>query len=263
MSGLLATYWQKYLALSPWTAMAAYMSTFVLWSIAFLPDSGDRALIALSVIPLGLALDYGLHKLQTGRSNWESALITGSIVTVLMPVGIDWYIPPLAVAAAICSKHFLLWDKRHILNPAASGVAITALLFEFSLGWWPDSFLWLTIIFGVLNVWRAKRWIASVTFLAVYAILFGIAGGLPTGSFVFGDLGVQSVPLILPFFFALFMVSEPVTSLGPGRQQIEFGALVAVITFALSYVPVLAPTALLWGLLTANVYARLRPIMLD
>ena len=239
--------------------MAAYMSTFVLWGIAFLPDSGDRTLIALSVIPLGVALDYVLHKVQTGRSNWESALITSCIVTVLMPAGVEWYVPPLAVAAAVGSKHFLLWDKRHVFNPASVGVAVTALLFGYSLGWWPDSFLWLTVGFGVLNVWRAGRVTASVAFLAAYAGLFAIAnGGLPTGGLEANGPGVQSLPLILPFFFALFMVSEPVTSLEPRGQQVEFGVLAAAVGFALTYVSVLAPAALLWGLLAANVYARLR-----
>lgn len=259
MAGVIVTYWRKYQELSAWTAMAAYMATFVVWGIAFLPDSGGRAVIALSVIPLGMVLDYGLHKLQTGRSNWESALITSAIVTVLMPTGIEWYVPPLAVAAAIGSKHFLLRDKQHVFNPAAAGVAVTALLFGYPLGWWPDAFLWLTIAFGILNVQRAKRTVSAVAFLAVYAVLFGIAaGGLPTGGFESGGPGVQSVPLVLPYFFALFMVSEPVTSLDPRGQEIEFGALTAAAAFAFSYVPVLAPAALLWGLLAANVYTRLR-----
>lgn len=256
-------YWKKYEAISAWTAMAAYMSTFVLWGIAFLPDSGERALIALSVIPLGVLLDYVLHRWQTGRPNWESELITSCIVTVLMPTGIEWYVPPLAVAVAIGSKHFLLLgnrgNKRHIFNPASTGVALTALLFGYSLGWWPDSFLWLTIAFGLLNAWRAKRVTASVTFLAVYAALLALTlGSLPLGGFQLGGPGVQSVPLILPYFFAFFMVVEPVTSLGPRRQQVEFGTLVALTTFALSYVPAVAPAAPLWGLLVANVYARLR-----
>lgn len=261
MSGTLATYWQKYKAISPWTAMTAYVATFVLWGIAFLEPQADRAVLAAVVIPTGMILDYVLHRLQTGKPNWQSALITSGIVTLLMPPDVNLGITVLAVALAIASKHFILLGsehKRHVFNPAAFGVAVTAAVFAYPLGWWPDSFLWLTLVFGLLNVWRVKKFPQALSFAAVYVVLLTLLVGFPASNAAFSDLGIQSLPLALPVFFIGFMLPEPVTSLQPKWKQIQFGALAAVLGVAAGFVPVIAGAGVLWGLLAANVYAQFR-----
>ena len=259
MTGTLKAYWQWYKRISPWTAMACYMATLVAWGVLFLEPRGSRALIAFTVIPVGIILDYLLHRWQTGRPNWKSALITSSIVTVLMPSLIPLYIPLLAVILAIASKHFLLLKKRHIFNPASTGIALTAVLFGYGLGWWPDSYVWLTVFFGLLNVWRVRKFPQILSFTAVYLILITAIGSFPSGGFFgFINLGQQTLPLALPWFFMLFMLPEPVTSLQPRGRQVEFGVVAALATFLASYVPIISPAALLWGLLTANLYARVR-----
>ena len=245
MPNALARYWKKYKAISPWTAMAAYMATFVAWGILFLPPAGPRALLAAVVIPAGLLLDYALHRLQTGRPNWRSALITSAIVTVLMPPDVNLGVALLAVALAIGSKHFLLVGaksaKRHVFNPAGFGVAVTAALFGYSLGWWPDSFLWLALAFGLLNVWRVRKFTQVLAYTVVYLALITLTAGFPFGW--------------LPYFFMLFMLPEPVTSLQHRWGQIQFGALAAAVAFGVSYLPVLSGAAVIWGLLAANVFA--------
>jgi enediyne biosynthesis protein E5 len=253
-----STYWKKYKAISPWTAMSAYMATLVLWGILFLEPQFDRLVVAALVIPTGMVLDDLLHRWQTGRPNWQSALITSSIITVLLPPDVDLLAAFLAVFVAIGSKHFLLMKKRHIFNPAAAGVAVSALVFGFSLGWWPDSYLWLTLVFGLLNVWRVKKYPQVLAFLAGYVVLAVLFVGWPLGDFSFTNLGSQSLPLALPFFFALFMLPEPQTSIQPRTHQMIFGLIAVLVAFVASYVPVVQEVALLWGLLSANVYARLR-----
>ena len=265
MPNALARYWKKYKAISPWTAMAVYLATFVAWGILFLPAAGNRALLAAVVIPTGLLLDYALHRLQTGRPNWRSALITSAIVVVLMPPDVNPGVALLAVALAIGSKHFLLVSaggasgvRKHVFNPAGFGVAVTAGLFGYSLGWWPDSFLWLALAFGLLNVWRVRKFTQVLAYTVVYLVLITSTAGFPTGSLAFSDLGSQSLPLALPYFFILFMLPEPVTSLQHRWGQIQFGALAAAVAFGVSYLPVLGGAAVIWGLLAANVFARLR-----
>ncbi|MSU75886.1 hypothetical protein EXS54_00190 [Patescibacteria group bacterium] len=258
MSEALATYWKKYKAISPWVAMYAYAVTFVLWGIIFLDPHVDRAIIAAVVIPTGLILDYALHKLQTGKPNWQSALITSSIVTLLMPPDINLGIAFLAIALAIASKHFILVSKRHVFNPAGFGVAMTAAIFGYSLGWWPDSFLWLTLAFGLLNVWRVKKFPQIISFTVVYIVLLTLVAGFPSGSLTYSDLGTQTLPIALPVFFILFMLPEPMTSIQPKWKQIQFGALAAIGAVGFSYVSILAGAAVIWGLLVANIFARLR-----
>lgn len=239
--------------------MAAYMATFVVWGIFFLPPSGERLLLAAVVIPTGLLLDYALHKLQTGKPNPQSAGITASIVTVLLPSGIDIGIALLAVALAIASKHFLLLKDggswKHIFNPAGFGVAVTAALFAYPLGWWPDSFLWLVLALGLLNVWRVRKFTQILAYTVTYVALVSVTAGFPTGSLTFSNLGTQTLPLALPYFFILFMLPEPVTSLQHRWGQIQFGALAAAIGVGVSYVPTLGSAAVIWGLLVANVFA--------
>lgn len=265
MAGTLATYWKQYKAISPWVAMAAYMVTLVAWGALFLPPQTDRALLAAVVIPLGVALDYVLHRLQTGRPNWQSALITSSIVTVLLPPGVNLGVAALAVTLAIGSKHFLLVGtgaasgaKRHVFNPAGFGVAVTAALFGYALGWWPDSYVWLAVAFGLLNVWRVRKFPQVISYAVVYLVLATLVAGFPTGSLTYSGLAHQSLPVALPYFFILFMLPEPMTSLQPRWSQIQFGALAALAAFGVSYVPVLGGAAVIWGLLAANVFARLR-----
>lgn len=259
----LAHYWKQYQAISPWTVMVAYMVTLVVWGALFLSPQADRAAVAAVVIPAGVLLDYALHKLQTGRPNWKSALITSSIVTVLLPPGINLGVALLAVTLAIASKHFLLVGfgggaKRHVFNPAGFGVAVTAALFGYSLGWWPDSYVWLVVAFGLLNVWRVRKFTQVISYAVVYLVLVTLVAGFPVGGLSYSSLASQSLPVALPYFFILFMLPEPVTSLQPRWSQIQFGALAALVAFGVSYVPVIGGAAVIWGLLAANVFARLR-----
>lgn len=255
---MLATYWKRYKAISPWVAMYAYVVTFVLWGIVFLEPHTERALIAAVVIPTGVLLDYVFHKLQTGRPNWQSALITSSIVALLMPPDINLGIAFLAVALAIISKHFILVNQKHVFNPAGFGVAVTAAVFGYSLGWWPDSFLWLTLAFGLLNVWRVKKFPQILSFVVVYIVLLTVLAGFPSGSLTYSDPGTQTLPLALPLFFILFMLPEPVTSLQPKWKQIQFGALAAIGAVGFGFVPVIAGAGVIWGLFLGNIFARVK-----
>lgn len=257
MAGTLATYWKEYKALSPWFAMACYMATLALWGALFLDSSAERFSLLSVVVPIGMVLDYFLHRAQTGRPNIESSLITSAIVAVLLPPDVSLFVAAAAIVLAIGSKHFLLYEKRHILNPAAFGVAVTAAVFGFGLGWWPDSFVWLTVAFGLLNVWRVRKFPQVISFTAVYLVLTALFATFPAGSLLFDGLGQQTLPVALPWFFMFFMLPEPVTSLQPRTKQIIFGAVVAAVGFAVTYVPTLDAVAILWGLLAGNLYARL------
>jgi Na+-transporting NADH:ubiquinone oxidoreductase subunit NqrB len=250
-----SVYWKRYKALSPWTAMVSYMATLALWGALFVEPHGKRWAILLVVVPLGVIADWVLHRAQTGKPNFESSLITSLIVAVLMPTDIGLGVAALAVLTAIASKHFVLQRQKHIFNPASFGVAVTSLLFGYNLGWWPDSFVWLTVFFGLLNVWRVKKYPQIGSFFVVYLLLATIFVGFPKAGLSASDLGQQTFLLAFPWFFTLFMLPEPVTSLQPRARQIEFGALAAAAGFALSYVGRFDLAAPLWGLLLANLYA--------
>lgn len=236
--------------------MAWYMAALLVWGLLFLPPADDRLAIAAAVIPTGILLDYLLHRWQTGRPNLQSSLITATIVTLLMPSDVSLGIAVLAVVTAVGSKHFLLWRKKHIFNPAAFGVTVTAVVFGYALGWWPDSYtdyngyFLLAVVLGISNLWRVRKFWQAASFAAGYLVLvYGL------GAQQVPDLTYQTLPVLLPWFFLFFMLPEPVTSLQPRRQQITFGFITAVVAFGLSYVGTVSAVSLLLGLLVANAYA--------
>ena len=258
MTDTLAGYWKRYKALSPWFVMACYVATLVVWGVLFLSPQSDRLLIAAVVIPLGVIADHLLHRSHAGRPNFESSLITSGIVALLLPPGISLLQAAAAVLLAVGSKHIIRFKGKHLFNPAAFGVAVTAIVFGYALGWWPDSYVWIAVALGLLNVWRVKKFPQVLSFAAVYIVLLLVLSSLPLGSFSFDGLGQQTLPLALPWFFMLFMLPEPVTSRQPRDEQLVFGALAAAVGVAATYVGVLADAAMLWGLLAANAFARLR-----
>ena len=237
--------------------MACYIPFFLLWGVVFLEDRSVLLTNALAGLAFGQVLDYALHRAHGGKPNWQSALITSGIVVLLLPFAELWQVL-LTLILALGSKHLVRFKGGHIFNPASFGLAIGTLLFGYSLGWLPDSFVWVTVALGLANVWRVRKFTQVLSFLAAYLVLITIeAGVVPTTDLAWTSPGFQSLALALPWFFAFFMVPEPVTSLQPRRRQIEFGVLVAAAAFLATQFDLTDDAALLWGLLSANLYARI------
>lgn len=228
--------------------MAWYMAVLVAYSFYKAGFEWSQLLVACAVVGLGAVGDYGLHLLQsTGRNKFpKSGFISSLIILVLLPSGIE-FLPALsAVLLAIGSKHFLLYNRRHIFNPAAFGVAVSALVFGFSLGWRADVFIWLVWLLGLMVIYRVRKQWQVVAFLAMYLGYLTLTGGFS----VFIALGAAD---LAPWFFALFMLTEPMTSpVGTGKGII-FGAAVGMFTILFSLLPFVAEVALPLGLLTGNL----------
>lgn len=217
----------------------------VLYGIWALGDVRGSLTVLLMVVPVGLALDYILHYLQntTLKGKFpESGLITSLIVTVLMPLQVA---PPIAIGSiilAILSKHFVRYGGEHVFNPASFGVVVVSLFTPFPLAWWPDGYIWLAILLGVVNLWRTRKYFQAITFLAVYLV------------FLFTIVNDSKIALLsLPFFFACFMLPEPVTSEGGIKGQIFFGLSASVGAIIATYIPAISMASLPAGLMLANL----------
>ena len=238
--------WHWFREVNPWRGMMLSMILFVLYGVYALGDPVAAVRVILFVVPLGLILDYALHHSHpTARKGKfpESGLITSLIVTVLMPLGVAPLIAFMSVALAILSKHFIRFKGEHVFNPASFGVVITSLFAPFALGWWPDGYIWLAIILGVINLWRTRKYFQMLAFALIYLVFL---------AFAFKGLSVN-VLLALPFFFMAFMLPEPVTSEGGVRGQIQFGVIAAGGAVIATFIPALAPVALPAGLMLANL----------
>lgn len=201
----------------------------------------------------------------------NAAIVTGLIIALLTAPTLPWYEPILASIIAIGCKNFLRINNRHIFNPAAIGLFLTAIIFGHSVSWWGTSWqqitvqnIFLLLAFFILlspayiSVIRLKRWRIIVSFFILYLFV----NPLIQSNFNI----IQSFVLLPPIlfdattlFFILVMLPEPMTSPHNHFRQIYFGLFTACIALVISLTtPIfplfaLIPDVYIFALLLANL----------
>lgn len=193
------------------------------------------------------------------RPHLESSVITGLIIFFLFwpsSEPADLGVIALAGALATASKYLIAWRGRHILNPAAAGAALVALLLLPSAVWWVASaaLLPFVLVGAFLVLYRTRRLAMGAVFVVVSAGILTVrlaAGGqapLDALATVF-----TSYPIL---FLAGFMLSEPLTMAPRRWQQLGIAAIVGVLfTIPFSFPPVFLSFE--FALLLGNVLAFL------
>lgn len=165
-------------------------------------------------------------------SNPESSLITALILTLIISpiqsihgiVFISW-----AAILAIASKYILAINKKHIFNPAAIAVVLTAFGINQSASWWVGTAAMLpaVLIGGFLIVRKIRRFD-----LVFYFFLISLSVVLATSLMQGTDLLTTFNQVLLHsslFFFAFVMLTEPLTTPPTKNLQITYGALVGFL----------------------------------
>ncbi len=142
----------------------------------------------------------------------------------------------LAATAAVASKYLFAWRRRHIFNPAAFGAVVVGLSGLAFPSWWVGTppLLPFVVIGALLVLFRTRRIPLGAIYVAVAAVTMTLVSVILVGTPVQSALtfALVSSPI---WFFAGFMLSEPLT-LPPRRwQQLSLAAFVAV--FASDPVP--------------------------
>ncbi|MGA2910910.1 MAG: RnfABCDGE type electron transport complex subunit D [Candidatus Microgenomates bacterium] len=160
-----------------------------------------------------------VYEAQANVESWIiSALILGLIIappkSIHDVIFLGW-----AAVLMVTSKFVLAIGKKHIFNPVAISVAITAFAIGASADWWVgvSSMLPVVILGGFLIVRKIKRWDMVLSFLVVALILIGPARWIRS---------VSDTPLI---FFAAVMLTEPLTTPPTKTLRILYGALVGFL----------------------------------
>jgi ferredoxin-NADP reductase len=174
--------------------------------------------------------NYGIAKVVGARTNLESASITALILTLIVgPFALQGNVLVLTFigVVAMASKYILAIKKKHIFNPTAASVFLSAVLLGSGASWWIGSIYTLPIIVlgGLLILVKIKRFELVVSFLVIYflnTILFG--RGVTINSFL--------APSI--WFFAFVMLVEPLTAPSTKNKQIIFGAFVGLVYILLA-----------------------------
>lgn len=181
----------------------------------------------LAAVLTSSILDLVIRKLR-GKSFVipYSALISGLIVGSIVSFEDPLYVPLIAAAIAIISKHVLKFKAYHVLNPASFGLLVSFLLFSKFDSWWGA--VPMLIPFLVIIAWKIKKLWLSLSFLAVFFLLALLTSNLKY-------TGVASI-LSLPYYFSFIMAVEPKTTPILRNQQILFGVALAILVVLLAFV---------------------------
>ena len=164
--------------------------------------------------------------------NPESSLLTGLILALIIPptlqnCGILFILAALVLA--IASKYILTIGEKHIFNPAAVAVVLTALGPRQSASWWTGTTVMLPfiIIGGIFITRKVRRVNMVITFLVITTITTTVLS-ITANSNVFTNLSsmVTSSPAL---FLGFVMLTEPYTSPTTKYKQLWYAAIVGFL----------------------------------
>ena len=169
-------------------------------------------------------------------TNAESVYITALILALIIspissPSDPHFFILAFwASVWAMASKYLFAIKKKHIFNPAAFAVVLTALTINESASWWIGT-LWMApfvFVGGFLITRKIIRWdLVGSFFIVAIVVTLGSHNTLGFLDFLtsFWRLLINA-PL---FFFAFVMLTEPLTTPPKWWQRVIYGSLVGFL----------------------------------
>ena len=193
------------------------------------------------VLAIGVAIvtELALGRLIHGA--WvhpASAYTSGISVGILVRSPMLW---PFALCSvlSIMSKYVLRVKGRHLWNPSNFGLCV--LFFPAAYGmldiaplntqWgnnmWPMLVIWIV---GLYTIWKVKRFHITATYIAAFVVLAAVRGGITGDGF-----WTEVAPLTGPMYqlFALFMITDPVTTVSSKKGEMGVTVLIALAEFGL------------------------------
>ena len=171
-------------------------------------------------------------KVFNAPTNVESVYITALILALIIAPGTSinsFLFIIMAGVLSMASKYILAINKKHLFNPAAIAVSLTALFAGSSASWWVGtaSMFPFVVIGGLLIARKIRREDMVFSFILA-SLLTIIAAGIMKNSNIFTL--IQTVVFGSPIFFLAFvMLTEPLTSPPTKDLQIEYAALVGFL----------------------------------
>ncbi|NNM83736.1 hypothetical protein HKL94_00745 [Candidatus Parcubacteria bacterium] len=164
-------------------------------------------------------------------TNLESVFITPLILALILPpiafADTSGTMALAVIAAwAMASKYILAIGRKHIFNPAALAVVLSAFLFGVSATWWvAGNALFLPFVFigGVVLVYKLRKFDLVLAFGATVII----AVAFTSLNLVSGMLSLLMSSGL--FFFAFVMLTEPLTMPPARTSRIVYGVLVGIL----------------------------------
>lgn len=200
----------------------------------FIPiNPADLAFSTLIILAVSWVTNAIFTKGFDAPANAESVYITALILALIIsPVaytdqaGVGFLV--FASAWAMASKFILAIHKKHIFNPAAFGVAFSAIALNQGASWWAGGYLpLLPVMFlgGLLIVRKIHRFDLVISFLIV---AFATIAATATNGHA--TTALSQTLLHSPIFFLAFvMLTEPLTMPPMRLGRLFYGALVGLL----------------------------------
>lgn len=195
-------------------------------------DVFSLAFSALFLVIVSWLTNTIFAKVFQAPTNLESTYISALILALIIPpikAPADLMFLFWASVLTISSKYILAIGKKHIFNPVALAVAVTALSINQSASWWigNPSMAPFVLLGGFLIVRKIKRIDLVLSFLLAASVtVLGF-------SFLKGNDLTESFQKIIYYspllFFASVMLTEPLTTPPKKSLQIIYGALIGFL----------------------------------
>ena len=213
--------------------MALWAIAFIFGAIGWLPYSPLAFVISLAIlVGVAWAANTLFAYVFDVPANVESIYITAFILALIITpaktpaeyVFLGW-----AAVLAMASKYIFAINHKHIFNPAAFAVAITALTINQAASWWVATLIMLPFVLvgGVLIVRKIVRTDLALAFFGaalITTLVFTVVSGGNVWTTVLQVL-VRS-PI---FFFTFIMITEPLTTPPSRLLRILYGTLVGFL----------------------------------
>lgn len=188
-------------------------------------------------------------------ANPESVYITALILALIIaPIHSATDILFFALATwasiwAMAGKYILAVGKKHVFNPAAIAVVITAFSVGLSANWWVGT-VWMlpfVLVGGLLMVRKLQRFKMAGSFVAAALVVVLIHH--PAVVTIWKALA--ETPLV---FFACIMLTEPLTAPSTKKMRIVYGILIGLLFAPFVHIGSVYSTPEL-ALVVGNVFA--------
>ncbi len=214
--------------------LIALLAVAVLFcSFGLLPYSPiDLIFSTLLIVSLCWGSNYIFAKWSGAIPNVESVYITAFILAlILAPATLNNYASIgfliFVSAGAMASKYIFTIGRKHIFNPAAFGVALSALILGQSATWWIDGNLVLlpfVLLGGLLIVRKIRRFDLVLSFFVVVLLTIVLTShGSPIA------ILAHTFQYSSFLFFAFVMLTEPLTAPPSRTLRVLYGALVGLL----------------------------------
>lgn len=211
-------------------------SALILSFFKFLPYTpADLFSSLLIILLISWITNIIFSYVYSAPTNAESVYITALILFFLITPaqgGVYSQFLPFAFWAsvwAMASKYIFTIGRKHIFNPAAFAIALTALTINQSASWWIGTSVMLpfVILGGFLIIRKLRRTDLLLSFIISAFVTMSVLAILKNSDVT--NTLLKTMANSAFFFFAFIMLTEPLTSPTTKWLRIGFGILVGFL----------------------------------